>query len=187
MFSSLPLNRQSIYILSQTSQVGRMECSGQQLSDTCVQCYDCADTHSYERCRWETGLILVEQSLSYVCTSVQFSDIKAPPVLSLHGMNRGCSPDLLMFYHHVFMGNTCWSLRGFKGNSRSGSYALHTVKHARLKPAVLDATSVTLCVKCSPCFVCAGQKIQSSDDKSAYPLPTTFSCLCCAKHRNSEE
>lgn len=83
VFSSLPLNRQSIYILSQTSQVGRMECSGQQLSDTCVQCYDCADTHSYERCRWETGLILVEQSLSYVCTSVQFSDIKAPPVLSL--------------------------------------------------------------------------------------------------------
>lgn len=86
VFSSLPLNRQSFYILSQTSQVGRMECSGQQLSDTCVQCYDCADTHSYERCRWETGLILVEQSLSYVCTSVQFSDIKAPPVLSLHEM-----------------------------------------------------------------------------------------------------
>lgn len=47
-FSSLPLKRQSIYILSQIAQAGRMECSGEQLLDTCVQCYDCADTRSYE-------------------------------------------------------------------------------------------------------------------------------------------
>lgn len=47
VFSSLPLKRQSIYILSQIAQVGRMECSGEQLVDT-VQCYDCADTRSYE-------------------------------------------------------------------------------------------------------------------------------------------
>jgi len=25
-----------------------MECSGEQLVDTCVQCCDCADTRSYE-------------------------------------------------------------------------------------------------------------------------------------------
>lgn len=48
VFSSLPLKRQSIYILSQIAQAGRMECSGEQLLDTCVQCYDCADTRSYE-------------------------------------------------------------------------------------------------------------------------------------------
>ena len=48
VFSSLPLKRQSIYILSQIAQAGRMECSGEQLVDTCVQCYDCADTRSYE-------------------------------------------------------------------------------------------------------------------------------------------
>lgn len=48
MFFSFPLKRQSIYILSQIAQMGRMECSGEQLSDTCVQCFDCADTRSYE-------------------------------------------------------------------------------------------------------------------------------------------
>lgn len=48
VFSSLPLKRQSIYILSQIAQAGRMECSGEQLVDTCVQCCDCADTRSYE-------------------------------------------------------------------------------------------------------------------------------------------
>lgn len=48
VFSSLPLKRQSIYILSQIAQAGMMECSGEHLGDTCVQCYDCADTHTYE-------------------------------------------------------------------------------------------------------------------------------------------
>lgn len=42
-----------------------MECGGQQLLDACVQCYDCADTHSYENADGETGLILVQQSLSF--------------------------------------------------------------------------------------------------------------------------
>ncbi len=120
MFSSLPLKRQSIYILSQIAQAGRMECSGEQLVDTCVQCYDCADTRSYENADGKLAWFQFNNYFFYLFFN-DFSDIKALRALSLHGAvfvwTEAANPTL-HFYHqvHVFMRNTCGSL-GIKVNS----------------------------------------------------------------------
>ena len=125
VFSSLPLKRQSIYILSQIAQAGRMECSGEQLVDTCVQCYDCADTRSYET----DGKLAWFQFNNYFFFFFffnlffnDFSDIKALLTLSLHGavfIRTEAANPTLHFYHqvHVFMRNTCGSQRGNRCNT----------------------------------------------------------------------
>lgn len=98
-------------------------------------------------------------TLFFVCTSVSSVILKHcqcyPYVEQFSFEPRPLAQPLIFII--IYLWETPVDLWGLKGTSCSGSYALHTVKHARLKPAVLDTARVTLGVKCSPCFACAGQ------------------------------
>lgn len=86
MFSSLPLKRQSIYILSQIAQAGRMECSGGQLVDTCtVYSTVIVQTHATMKTQMENWPDFSLTITFFYLFFNDFSDIKTLLALSLHG------------------------------------------------------------------------------------------------------